>query len=99
MAGVESIYFTVTGSDKFLRIFDNLAKSVTPPFFQKVGDPKYEVSVTTQGNKIGRVDVQVSKDGSDWLPHEQDMRVEAEKTYSIDDKAFPASAKKKREAA
>ncbi|MER8771260.1 hypothetical protein NKH63_21320 [Mesorhizobium sp. M0960] len=103
MAGVESIYFTVTVSDKFLRITDKLPFPEPSPteFFLKVRDAKREVAVTTQGNNVGSVDVYVSKNEKDWLVHEENMEVEADSTYNIDDKAFPPPppSKSKQEAA
>ncbi|MCF6100928.1 hypothetical protein [Mesorhizobium muleiense] len=104
--GVESIYFTVTVSNKFVRVFDNLTmpKSMTS-FFQKVRDEKKEVAVTTQGNNVGSVDVHVSKDEEDWFVHEENIEVVAEIIYNINDKAFspppppPPPSKSKQESA
>ncbi|TIL55919.1 MAG: hypothetical protein E5Y79_32185, partial [Mesorhizobium sp.] len=91
MAGVELIYFTVTDSEKTLRITDKLPFPEPPPteFSLKVGDDKRQVAVTTQGNNVGSVDVYVSKNETDWFVHEENMEVEAEFTYNINDKAFP----------
>ncbi|GLS39191.1 hypothetical protein GCM10010869_47880 [Mesorhizobium tianshanense] len=103
--GVESIYFTVTVSDKSLRITDKLPFPEPPPteFSLKVGDAKREVAVTTLGNNVGSVDVHVSKDEKDWFAHEENMEVEAGSTYNINDKAFPPPppppSKSKQEAA
>ncbi|TJW70520.1 MAG: hypothetical protein E5X43_34105 [Mesorhizobium sp.] len=62
-------------------------------FFQNINDEKKEVAVTTQGNNVGSVDVHVSKDEEDWFEHEENMEVVAEKTYNINDKAFPSKSK------
>jgi hypothetical protein len=87
---VESIHLVAKGTGKFLRITDKLPAHAVPKLtpLLNAGD-KYE-AIVSMLNKNGRVKIEVSRDEVHWGDHHQDeMPVEADKSYEIDDKGLP----------
>ncbi|MER8970336.1 hypothetical protein NKI25_32810 [Mesorhizobium sp. M0808] len=85
-----TVGFAATGTDKWLKVTDNINTSAVEEWFQKVGDGARPITVSTFDESNGEVKVEVKRDGaSDYKAHSHKMPVQDGEEYSIDDTGLP----------
>ncbi|WP_026620883.1 hypothetical protein M728_004856 (plasmid) [Ensifer sp. WSM1721] len=90
-----NVRFTATGTDKYLKVTDNLNDAAEPKIKlqrAQAGEPPFEVSVSTFDGKTGEVKIEVSRNGTDYNIHDPRMTVRDQELYPIDDSNLPPQA-------
>ncbi|MCA1370461.1 hypothetical protein I6F15_24215 [Bradyrhizobium sp. BRP14] len=89
------VRFTATGTDKYLKVTDNLndaAETQIKLQVARAGEPPFEVSVSTFDGETGEVKIEVSRNDSDYGIHNSRMIVRKGQIYPIDDSKLPPHA-------
>jgi hypothetical protein len=92
-----TVGFAATGTDKWLKVTDNLNTSAVEEWLQKVADGARPIPVSTfDENTNGEVKIEVKRDGTtEYKVHSANKPVEDGKVYKIDDSKLPAIKNKK----
>lgn len=85
-----TVRFAATGTNKWLKVTDNINTSFVDEWFQRTTDKARPITVSTFDETNGEVKVEVKRKGAkDYNVHSKKMPVEDEKEYSIDDSKLP----------
>lgn len=92
-----TVGFAATGTDKWLKVTDNLNTSAVEEWLQKVRDGVRHVTVSTfDKNTNGEVKIEVKRDGAtEYNVHSERQSVQDGKVYKIDDSKLSAIKNKK----
>jgi hypothetical protein len=91
-----TVGFAATGTDKWLKVTDNLNTSAVEEWLQKEGDRARPITVSTFDGTNGEVKVEVRRTDKDFYSeHADPFPVEDGQAYRIDDSKLPPIKKKK----
>ncbi|RWO53205.1 hypothetical protein [Mesorhizobium sp.] len=85
-----TVKFGTTGTDKWLKVTDNISRSVVDEWFQKTTDNPQTITVSTFDETNGEVKIEVRRTAKDsYSDHDKQLPVEDGQAYSIDDSGLP----------